>query len=118
MAGGGSHRTSLVTKKERVPVQLVPEGTEGSSVVAIKRVNELSFYSLGHKQVANMAGLSGPRTSAVIWRHNLKDNDDFYKEIQIGGLRIGRYSPKAVNAIKAILQQANIEEIWQEYQSR
>jgi hypothetical protein len=66
MAGEDSHRTSLVTKKEGVPVQLVPEGTEGSSVVAIKRVNEFSFYSLGHKQVANMAGLSGPRSSARI----------------------------------------------------
>ena len=41
--GSGYALSLRITKKEGVPVQLVPEGTPGATVVAIKRVNELDF---------------------------------------------------------------------------
>ena len=41
-----------ISKKESTPVQLVPEGTPRAAVVAIKRVNELGYYSLSPTQLA------------------------------------------------------------------
>ncbi len=64
------HSPSLdlrISKKEGIPVQLVPEGTPGAAVVAIKKVNELGFYSLGRAELAEKVGLSGPKTTAMIW---------------------------------------------------
>jgi hypothetical protein len=107
-----------ITKKEGVPVHLVPEGTEGSTVIAIRRVDELSFYSLGHKQVAEKVGLSAPKTSALVWHNRLQENPEYYKEIRIGRSRFGRYSQKAVDALKEALKQSDMDEIWREYQER
>ena len=50
--GTGPSLSLRLSKKEGIPIQLVAEGTPGASVVAVKRVNELDFYNLGAKQVA------------------------------------------------------------------
>jgi hypothetical protein len=58
--GSGPTLSLRLTKKEGIPIQLVPEGTPGAAVVAVKRVNELDFYSLGARQLANkIRGLQG-----------------------------------------------------------
>ncbi len=54
--GTGPSLSLRLTKKEGIPIQLVPEGTPGASVVAVRRVNELDFYSLGAKQLAKSSG--------------------------------------------------------------
>lgn len=45
--GSGPQMGLRITKKEGVPVSLVPEGTPGSSVVAVHKVDLLGFYNLG-----------------------------------------------------------------------
>jgi len=62
----GPNISLRIVKKERIPIQPVPEGTPEASVVAIRRVDELGFYCLGAKQLAEKIGLSGPKTSALI----------------------------------------------------
>ena len=42
--GTGPHVNLRIVKKEGVPIRLVPEGTPDSSVVAVKRVDELGLY--------------------------------------------------------------------------
>jgi hypothetical protein len=104
-----------ITKKEGIPVQLVPEGTPGASVVAIKRVNELDFYNLGRDQLANAIGLSGPKTTALIWHQKFQDGDDYFKEIPIGKSKFKRYSQKAIAMLKASIQNENLDRIWKDY---
>jgi hypothetical protein len=63
----GDYTVSLrLGKREGEPVRLVPEGTPGAMVVAVKRVDELGFYNMGLRQLASHVGLSGPRTLAVV----------------------------------------------------
>jgi hypothetical protein len=50
--GDGINVDIRITKKEGEKVQLVPEGTPGATVLAVKRVNELDYYSLGLKDIA------------------------------------------------------------------
>lgn len=116
--GEGPSLSLRITKKEGIPIHLVPEGTPGASVVAVKRVDELSFYNLGRNDLAKHVGLSPPRTSAVSWHFGLKDDPTYYKEFVIGSARFGRYSQKAIEAIKEAVAQTPIEEIWQNYQAR
>jgi hypothetical protein len=73
-----------LTKKEGIPVQLVREGTPGASVVAVKRVNELGYYKLGRDQLAKALGLSGPKTTALIWHLKWPDGGECFKERTIG----------------------------------
>lgn len=61
--GYGPSLDLRISQKKGVPVHIVPEGTPGAAVVAIKRVDELGFYNLSLTQLANNVGLPGPKNS-------------------------------------------------------
>jgi hypothetical protein len=111
--GHGPSLALRFTKKEGIPIQVVPEGTPGASVVAIKRVNELDFYSLGAKELAQKLGLSINKTVAVVDYLKLRSDPDFYKEIKITkASSFKRYSPKTIDKIRTCLEKISIDEIW------
>ena len=116
--GHGPELKIRLAKKEGIPVRLVPEGTPGASVVALKRVNELDFYSLNCTQLAKKVGLSMNKTVAVIYYLKLKGNDKYHKEIVIGQSRFNRYSPEAIDAIKKAVEEKGMDEIWDKYVHR
>jgi hypothetical protein len=113
--GYGPSLDLRITKKEGIPVQLVPEGTPGATVVAIKRVDELGFYSLGRDELAAQVGLNGPQTTAMIRYLQLADNPDYFKGIIIGKSIFKRYSQKAITAIKEALKTVSIDEVWKSH---
>lgn len=110
--GTGISFSLRIAKKEGIPVRLVPEGTAGESVVAVKRVNELDFYSLGHRQVAERAGLTEPKLTALVRIHSLDSDPEYAKEIKIGRTAFKRYSQKVLPRIAEILREESIEDIW------
>lgn len=101
--------------KTGMPVQLVKEGTPSATVVAVKRVDELGFYSLGRDNLAKKVGLTGPKTTAVIRFLNLKGDDECYKQVTVGNVKFDRYSRKAITAIREALKKTPIEKIWQSH---
>jgi hypothetical protein len=107
-----------ISKKEGIPIQVVPEGTPGAAPVAIKRVNELAFYSLGHKDLKEKTGLTQNQTSAVIWYLGIQGDEECFKEIHIGKAKFKRYSKKALDSIKQSLKGLNLDEVWRSYKSR
>lgn len=107
-----------ISKKEGIPVQLVPKGTPGASVVAVKRVNELGYYSLGAKQIADKLVLTIPKVVAIVEYLGLREKTDFYKEFRIGKSLFKRYSPRTIEAIQSCLKRTNIDQIWKEYKKR
>ena len=110
--GTGPGLSLRLSKKEGIPIQLVAEGTPGASVVAVKRVDELGFYSLGATQLAVKVGLTMPKTVAVVDYLVLRNKPDCYKEIKIGKTVFKRYSEKAVDAIKQALREESADDIW------
>lgn len=110
--GTGPSLSLRLSKKEGIPIQLVAEGTPGASIVAVKRVNELDFYSLGAKQFADKCGLTLPRLIAIVDYLGLRGASEYYNEIKIGKLVFKRYSPKAIDRIKKVLEKESADEIW------
>ncbi|HML93888.1 MAG TPA: hypothetical protein PKC29_00480 [Thermodesulfobacteriota bacterium] len=110
--GAGPTLSLRLSKKEGIPIQLVPEGTPGASVVAVKRVDELGFYNLGAKQLAEKVGLTMPKAVAVVDHVGLRNDPECYKEIKIGKAVFKRYSQKAIVAIQTAMTKENPEEIW------
>lgn len=111
--GAGPSLSLRLSKKEGIPIQLVAEGTPGASVVAVKRVDELGFYSLGARQLAEKAGLTMPKVVAVVDHLGLRGQAECYKEIKIGKAVFKRYSKNAVEAIQECLKKESADEIWQ-----
>lgn len=107
-----------ITKKEGVPIQLVPEGTPGATVVAVRRVDELGYYSLGLRQLAKHVDLSAPRTLAVVRHLGLQDDPEHYKEFRIGSQTFKRYSQKAIERVRSELPSLDLNEIWERHGSR
>jgi hypothetical protein len=105
----------LRISKTGAPIQLVPEGTPGATVVAVKRVDDLGFYNLGRDQLAKKVGLSGPKTTAMIRFLKLQTDPDCYKQVTIGKSQFHRYSPKAIIAIQEAIKRHSVEEIWKSY---
>jgi hypothetical protein len=101
-----------ITKKEGEKVQIVPEGTPGATVLAVKRVNELDYYSLGLHDLAKKVDLGPNKALAVIKHLKLQDNEDYFKVVKLGKTEFKRYSPKALEAIKTSLPNLNLHEIW------
>lgn len=109
----GMSVTLRITKSKGYPVQLVPEGTPGATVVAVRRVDELGFYSLNATELAKKVGLSLPKSLAVVKELALTVDPEYYKEFRIGSSHFKRYSPKALDKIKNALPGLDIDEIWQ-----
>ena len=104
-----------ISKKEGVPVQYVPEGTPGTTLVATRRVNELDFYNLGAKQVGENLGLSANKVVAVVEYLDIRSNPDYYKEIRIGKSLHKRYSQKVLPVIHDSVADEGMEKIWDWY---
>jgi hypothetical protein len=75
-------------------------------------VDELGFYSLGAKQLAEKIGLTMPKAVAVVDHLGLRGQTECYKEIKSGKAVFKRYSQKAIDSIKEALKKESADEIW------
>lgn len=116
--GSGLSFSLRLTKKEGVPVQLMPEGQTDTSVVAVRRVDELAFFNLGHNDLAKKVDLTSSKTTAAIHCLNLKSDPDCSKVVTLGKSTFQRYSQKAIPRIKELVASRGIESIWNEYRAR
>jgi hypothetical protein len=112
--GYGPSLDLRITKSEGVAITLVPEGTPGDGVIAIKRVNELDYYNLGRDQLAEKLLLTPPKTTAAIKHFKIKDDPECFKHLKVGNSPFDRYSPKAIEKIREGLKTKSIDDIWRE----
>jgi hypothetical protein len=110
--GYGPSLDLRISQKKGIPIRLVPEGTPGATVVAVKRVNELGYYKFGLNDLARQVKLTGPKTIAFVRYLNLKTDPECYKEFVVGKTKFGRYSDKAVKQITKALKAVTVEEVW------
>jgi hypothetical protein len=113
--GSGITLSLRITKKDGDPVVLVKEGTPGATVVGVKRVGDLDFYSLMAKDMAKKLGLTLPRFGALSASLKLKASEDFYKEFQHGSQKLPRYSRKALDLCKNELPALDMDAIWKQH---
>lgn len=110
--GSGLTVSIRLAKSKGEPVLLVPEGTPGATVVAVKRVDELGFYSLGLTQLAKKLRMTMPKTLALVRHQKIQDSEDCYKEMRVGKSTFKRYSAIALDRLKSAIQEVDMEEVW------
>jgi len=116
--GTGMTFSIRLTKKEGVPVHLVPEGTPGATIVSVKRVNELDFYSMSLKDLAGHLGLSMPRALALIQHLKVQESKDYFEAFTIGSQTHKRYSKKALDYLRESLSKVDMNEVWQAHKPK
>lgn len=110
--GDGVNVSIRIVKKAGEAVQIVPADTPGATVMAVRKIDLLGYYSLGLNDLAERVGLSAPRALAVIQELKLQDSDEYFKAFDIGSQHWKRYSAKAADKITAELPNLNMEDIW------
>lgn len=110
--GDGINLSIRLVKREGEAVQIVPAGTPDATVMAVRKIDLLGYYSLGLNDVADKVGLSGPKTLAVVHELNLQASDEYFKEFDIGSQHWKRYSQTTVERIQAALPSLNMEDVW------
>lgn len=103
-----------IVRREGIPVTLVQEGSADSSVVSVKRVSELDFYSLRFRDLHTKLGITSSQLTALITLLGVKDSLDCAKYI----IATWCYSPKALAALSQALEERPIEQWWTEYRAR
>ena len=111
--GAGADISVRITKQEGPGFHIVPEGTPGSSTVAVKRVNELEYYNLSATQLADKAEITRPRLLAIMAHLGVRDDPDCFKEIAIGKSRYKRYSQKVIPMVSLCLETEDLAVIWE-----
>ncbi|MCI4327196.1 MAG: hypothetical protein L3K16_06150 [Thermoplasmata archaeon] len=114
-ADGTGHAISLrLTKSDGIPVRLAKEGEPTATVVAIRKVDTLSFYSYRLKSLAGAVALSPSRALSVIRFLKLQEDEECFKQLQIGKSIFKCYSPTAVARIKEALPGLDMAKVWEQ----
>ncbi len=113
--GHGPSLDLRITKKEGVPVEIVPEGTPGATVVAIKRVDELGFYNMSSTQLAEHLGITGPKAVALIRFAKVEADSNAFKLVEIGRSKFKRYSQKALDTLKSAMTTVDMDVVWRDH---
>lgn len=116
--GEGLNISLRIDKKDGVPIKLVKEGEGSDLIVAVKRVNELDFYSLSLTDLAEKLKLSNPKALSLIYHLNIQSNEEYFKTIKINSSLFKRYSPKALDFLKKELPKIDINKIWENYKNK
>ncbi len=116
----GPNISIRISKKEGSPIKLVKEGEKVEGIVAVKRVNEFDYYSMGLRSLTENLGLNigSNRVLAVIEHLGIQKNSDYFKEISIGSSKFKRYSKKAMELLKVEIPKLDMENLWNEYKKR
>jgi hypothetical protein len=108
--GEGPSIALRITKTDGAPITLVKEGTPGASVVAVKRVNELDYYSLGAGDLSEKAKINSYEVLAVIHHLRIQEDSTFYKPIRIGSQTYKRYSMMALDSVVKCVREGHLSE--------
>ena len=84
-------------------------------MVALKRVDELGFYNLSHKALAEKLGITQYTATAAIAVSGLKEDSECSKLFKLGAVKVQRYSPKSIQMIRNLLEQRSEAEVRDEY---
>jgi hypothetical protein len=93
---------------------LVKDGEPGATVVAIKKIDALSYFNLSLHGIAEQVGLTAPKALAVVRFLKIRDDTDCFKRFQIGKVGFDRYSPRAVERIKEALPGLDMKKVWEQ----
>ncbi len=104
-----------ISKTEGPAMRIVGEEEESVATIAIKRVNELGYYSLSVTDLAKHLDLTVPKTGTLIRYLELQQNPEYFKEIKIRSTCYKQYSQKALRYLRQEIPKVNMEEVWKMY---
>jgi hypothetical protein len=110
--GTGPGLSLRITRNKGEAVKLVQDGDADAAVVAVKRVNETDFYSLGLRDLNKKLGTNRTKLLYFIEREGIQANSEFFKVITVGKVSQKRYSKPCYEMLRERLAQVDLDALW------
>ena len=110
--GTGPGLSIRINRNKGEAVRLVQEGNADAAVVAVRRVNETDFYSLGLRDLAKKLNIGERRLLWFIQRERVQTNPEFFKVITIGKIPFKRYSKPCYEMLRNKLAEIDLDDLW------
>ena len=110
--GNGPGLSLRITRNKGEAVRLVQDGDADAAVVAVKRVNETDFYSLGLRDLNKKLGTNRTKLLWFIEREGVQSNSEFFKVITVGKVSQKRYSKPCYEMLRERLAQVDLDALW------
>jgi len=115
--GTGVNVTVRFSKKEGAPVRFVA-ADDPREAAAVREVDLERKYHISASELAELAGLTGPRAVALR-RHLRLDEDENYRHVFVfDSQRIPRYSDAALQHIREAIAEVDMDEVWERHRPR
>jgi hypothetical protein len=101
-----------ITRNKGEAVRLVQDGDADAAVVAVKRVNETDFYSLGLRELNKKLGTNLTKLLWFIQREGIQANSEFFKIITVGKVSQKCYSKPCYEMLRKRLADIDLDALW------
>jgi hypothetical protein len=101
-----------ITRNKGEAVNLVKDGDTDAAVVAVRRINDTDFYSLGLRDLNKKLGTNRTKLLYFIEREGIQANSEFFKVITVGKVSQKRYSKPCLEMLRARLAEVDLDALW------
>jgi hypothetical protein len=99
-------------------VRFAESEDESESAAIMREVDVTERYPFSISKLAELSGVTTPKTGAVVWKLGIKEDPEAYYEIQIGKSRFPRYSHKALKKVRDAISSLDIDEARNQFRAR
>jgi hypothetical protein len=110
--GTGPGLSIRITRNKGEAVNLVKDGDADAAVVAVRRINDTDFYSLGLRALAKKLRKSETHLLWFIRREKVQENPEFFKIITVGKVSQKCYSKPCYEMLRERLAQVDLDALW------
>ena len=117
--GSGISVNLRIRKNADLAVRVAKPGDPVVGTVIKQEVNIWDKYNMGRDDLAKKVGLSGPRTSALVFELDIQSDDECFKILRRKKSEFKGYSKKALDRIRDALDGGlDVDEVWRRQRHR
>jgi len=108
-----------IKKDAPIAVRIAKNGEPVTGTVIKQEVNIWDKYCLGRDDIAEKLGISGPKTSALMFEMKIQEDPDCFKELRRKSTKFKGYSKVALDKLSsAITGGIDVNAIWEKHRNK
>ena len=117
--GSGIPVNLRIRRDADLAVRVAKPGDPVVGTVIKQEINIWDKYNMGRDDLAKKVGLSGPRTSAIVFELDIQNDDECFKTLRRKKSEFKGYSKKALDRIREALDGGlDVDEVWRKQRHR
>jgi len=116
--GGGIPVSFRIKNNADIAVRIAKDGEPVEGSLLKQEVNILDKFTLSRDDLAEKIGITGPKTSALIYELGIQDDSECFRIIRIRRSEFKRYSLKALQCLRTAIEQVDVADVWQKHKHK